>query len=79
MKLENGQKIGRVHERAEGPAKILAIGTATPFHWVDQTSYPDYYFKVTNNEHLVDLKEKFRRICKLYFPLTLHVYRCYLI
>ncbi|XP_004239898.2 chalcone synthase B [Solanum lycopersicum] len=63
MKLENGQKIGRVHERAEGPAKILAIGTATPFHWVDQTSYPDYYFKVTNNEHLVDLKEKFRRIC----------------
>ncbi|KAH0673301.1 hypothetical protein KY284_024388 [Solanum tuberosum] len=63
MKLENGQKIGRVHERAEGPAKILAIGTATPFHWVDQTSYPDYYFKVTNSEHLVDLKEKFRRIC----------------
>ncbi|TMW86447.1 hypothetical protein EJD97_021368 [Solanum chilense] len=63
MKLENGQKIGRVHERAEGPAKILAIGTATPFHWVDQTSYPDYYFKVTNNEHLVDLKQKFRRIC----------------
>ncbi|KAK6790146.1 hypothetical protein RDI58_013946 [Solanum bulbocastanum] len=63
MKLENGQKIGRVHERAEGPAKILAIGTATPFHWVDQTTYPDYYFKVTNSEHLVDLKEKFRRIC----------------
>ncbi|MCD9642477.1 hypothetical protein HAX54_029315 [Datura stramonium] len=63
MKLENGQKIGRVHERAEGPAKILAMGIATPFHWVDQTSYPDYYFKVTNNEHLVDLKEKFRRIC----------------
>ncbi|CAN4095880.1 unnamed protein product [Withania somnifera] len=63
MKLENGQKIGRVHERAEGPAKILAMGTATPFHWVDQTSYPDYYFKVTNSEHLVDLKEKFKRIC----------------
>ncbi|PHT48722.1 Chalcone synthase B [Capsicum baccatum] len=63
MKLENGQKIMRVHERAEGPAKILAIGIATPFHWVDQTAYPDYYFKVTNSEHFVDLKEKFRRIC----------------
>nr|P22924.1 RecName: Full=Chalcone synthase B; AltName: Full=Naringenin-chalcone synthase B [Petunia x hybrida]CAA32732.1 chalcone synthase [Petunia x hybrida] len=63
MKVENGQLQGWWAQRAEGPAKILAIGTATPFHWVDQNSYPDYYFRVTNSQHLVDLKEKFRRIC----------------
>ncbi|MCD9639198.1 hypothetical protein HAX54_023576 [Datura stramonium] len=50
-------------QRSEGPALVLAIGTATPSHWIDQNSYPDYYFRVTNSAHLVDLKDKFRRIC----------------
>ncbi|VFR01567.1 unnamed protein product [Cuscuta campestris] len=63
MKIEkNGGGTWRV-QRADGPANILAIGTATPSHWVDQSEYPDFYFRVTNSEHLEDLKDKFRRIC----------------
>ncbi|WP_139160690.1 hypothetical protein, partial [Acinetobacter baumannii] len=50
-------------QRADGPATILAIGTATPPNAVDQSSYPDYYFKITNSEHMTELKEKFRRMC----------------
>nr|AAB62583.1 chalcone synthase-A [Ipomoea purpurea] len=50
-------------KRLEGDAKILAIGTATPANWVDQTTYPDFYFRITNSEHLLEHKEKFRRIC----------------
>ncbi|KAJ6852173.1 putative chalcone synthase 1 [Iris pallida] len=51
-------------QRAEGPATVLAIGTATPPNVVYQADYPDYYFRVTNSEHLVDLKEKFKRMCE---------------
>ncbi|CAI9776080.1 unnamed protein product [Fraxinus pennsylvanica] len=50
-------------QRAEGPATIMAIGTATPPNCVDQSSYPDYYFRITNSEHKTDLKEKFKRMC----------------
>nr|GMD55200.1 chalcone synthase-A [Ipomoea batatas] len=50
-------------KRFEGYAKILAIGTATPANWVDQTTYPDFYFRITNSQHLLEHKEKFRRIC----------------
>nr|ABD24244.1 chalcone synthase [Abies alba] len=53
----------RKAQRADGPAAILAIGTATPPNAVDQSTYPDYYFKVTNSEHMTELKEKFRRMC----------------
>nr|BAA94594.1 pinocembrin chalcone synthase [Pinus densiflora] len=53
----------RKAQRADGPATILAIGTATPPNAVDQSSYPDYYFKITNSEHMTELKEKFRRMC----------------
>jgi len=55
----------RQAQRAEGPATILAIGTATPANCVDQSTYPDYYFRITNSEHMTDLKEKFQRMCKL--------------
>ncbi|KAI4303916.1 hypothetical protein MLD38_039495, partial [Melastoma candidum] len=51
-------------QRAQGPATIMAIGTATPPNCVDQASYPDYYFRVTNSEHKTDLKEKFKRMCE---------------
>ena len=51
-------------QRAEGPATVLAIGTATPENCVYQADYPDYYFRVTKSEHLVHLKDKFRRMCK---------------
>jgi chalcone synthase len=52
-------------QRAEGPATVLAIGTATPANCVYQAEYPDYYFRVTRSEHLPDLKKKFKKICKL--------------
>nr|AHZ12855.1 chalcone synthase [Plectranthus barbatus] len=51
-------------QRAEGPATVLAIGTATPSNCVDQSTYPDYYFRITNSEHKTDLKEKFKRMCE---------------
>ncbi|GMH08854.1 hypothetical protein Nepgr_010694 [Nepenthes gracilis] len=50
--------------RAEGPATILAIGTAVPPNCHYQDEFPDYYFRVTNCEHMTDLKEKFKRICE---------------
>ncbi|WJX54733.1 Chitin synthase, class 3 [Trifolium repens] len=53
----------RKAQRAEGPATILAIGTANPANRVDQSTYPDFYFKITNSEHKVELKEKFQRMC----------------
>nr|AFD64563.1 chalcone synthase [Polygonum cuspidatum] len=66
----------RKAQRAEGPATVLAIGTATPPNCIYQADYPDYYFRVTNSEHMTDLKEKFRRMCdksmieKRYMHLT---------
>lgn len=60
-------------QRAEGPATVLAIGTATPSNCVDQSTYPDYYFRITNSEHMTDLKEKFKRMCMIsYFLLSFH-------
>jgi len=56
-------------QRAEGPATILAIGTANPANCVEQSTYPDFYFKITNSEHKTELKEKFQRMCKYFFPL----------
>lgn len=69
----------RKAQRAEGPATVLAIGTATPPNCVDQSTYPDYYFRITNSEHKTELKEKFKRMCKLslstffFFPLRLYM------
>ncbi|RWR74428.1 chalcone synthase [Cinnamomum micranthum f. kanehirae] len=63
-------------QRAQGPATVLAIGTATPSNVVYQADYPDYYFRVTKSEHMTELKEKFKRICnksmirKRYMQLT---------
>lgn len=51
-------------QRAQGPATVLAIGTATPSNCVNQADYPDYYFRITNSEHMTDLKEKFKRMCE---------------
>ncbi|XP_076960712.1 chalcone synthase-like [Bidens hawaiensis] len=66
----------RETQRAQGLATILAIGTATPPNSYNQADYPDYYFHVTNSEHMIDLKNKFKRICdktmikKRYMVLT---------
>ncbi|KAL8048370.1 hypothetical protein ABFX02_07G059700 [Erythranthe guttata] len=51
-------------QRAEGPATILAIGTATPVNCVKQSEYPDFYFRITDSEHMTELKEKFKRMCE---------------
>ncbi|KAJ0973524.1 hypothetical protein J5N97_021483 [Dioscorea zingiberensis] len=51
-------------QRADGPATVLGIGTATPANCIYQADYPDYYFRITNSEHLSDLKEKFKRMCE---------------
>nr|AAY52458.1 chalcone synthase [Ginkgo biloba] len=53
----------RKAQRSDGPATILAIGTATPPNAVKQSNYPDYYFRITNSEHKTELKEKFKRMC----------------
>ncbi|KAM0840023.1 hypothetical protein ACQ4PT_059939 [Festuca glaucescens] len=53
----------RQAQRADGPASVLAIGTANPANCVRQDEYADYYFRVTNAEHLTKLKSKLNRIC----------------
>ncbi|CAI0411606.1 unnamed protein product [Linum tenue] len=58
--------VAEVHkaQRAEGPATVLAIGTANPANCVDQSTYPDFYFRITNSEHMTELKRKFQRMCQ---------------
>ncbi|XP_047093540.1 bisdemethoxycurcumin synthase-like [Lolium rigidum] len=51
-------------QRADGPAAVLAIGTANPPNCVLQEDYPDYYFRVTKSEHLTDLKHKLTTMCQ---------------
>ncbi|CAM0913683.1 unnamed protein product [Alopecurus aequalis] len=54
----------RRSQRADGPAAVLAIGTANPANCVSQEDFPDYYFRVTKSENLTDLKHKFRTMCE---------------
>jgi chalcone synthase len=61
----------RQAQRAQGPAAILAIGTATPTNCINQADYPDYYFRITKSEHMTELKEKFKRMCK-YTLITIY-------
>ena len=49
---------------ARGQATILAIGTALPDNCLPQAEFPDFFFRVTKSEHLTQLKEKFKLICK---------------
>ncbi|XP_008812745.1 chalcone synthase-like [Phoenix dactylifera] len=64
----------RKAQRASGTAAILAIGTATPPNAVDQGTYPDYYFRITNCEHMRELKEKFKRMCDKSMIKKRHMY-----
>ncbi|RLN36028.1 bisdemethoxycurcumin synthase-like [Panicum miliaceum] len=52
-------------QRADGPAAMLGIGTANPTNYVLQEDFPDYYFRVTNKEHLTDLKDTFKKLCRI--------------
>lgn len=49
--------------KSQGPATILAIGTATPPNVYEQSTFPDYLFRVTKSEHMTQLKSKFKRMC----------------
>nr|BAD89856.1 mutant protein of chalcone synthase [Arabidopsis thaliana] len=40
----------RQAQRADGPAGILAIGTANPENHVLQAEYPDYYFRIKTHD-----------------------------
>nr|AKL72202.1 chalcone synthase [Dryopteris fragrans] len=51
-------------ERADGPATVLAIGTATPPNVFPQRDYAEFYFNITNSNHMTELKEKFHRMCQ---------------
>jgi hypothetical protein len=66
-----------MQQRAEGPAAMLAIGTANPSGAaVPQDEFADNFFRATKSEHLPELKEKLKRICKRIlppFPTTLIV------
>ncbi|XP_028803996.1 chalcone synthase-like [Neltuma alba] len=53
----------REAQRGRGTATILAIGTANPSTCIHQDD-PDYYFRLTNTQHLTHLKPKFQRICE---------------
>nr|ANT47189.1 DCS [Curcuma amada] len=66
--------VSRTTQSADGPATILAIGTSNPANVVDQSAYPDFYFRVTDCEHLHDLKAKFRRICERAAIRKRHLY-----
>ncbi|EAZ12599.1 hypothetical protein OsJ_02506 [Oryza sativa Japonica Group] len=55
MAAENGH-------RGSGIAAIMGIGKAVPAHVFPQKSFPDYYFDISNSNHMVDLKAKFTKI-----------------
>ena len=48
----------RKAQRAQGPATII----------------PDFYFRVTKIEHVVEVKEKFKRICMYLVVITILPY-----
>ncbi|XP_014518343.2 chalcone synthase [Vigna radiata var. radiata] len=54
----------REKERAGGTAAILAIATATPPNCIHQDHFPDFYFRITDSDHMTQLKAKLKRICE---------------
>ncbi|KAJ1256893.1 hypothetical protein BS78_K276100 [Paspalum vaginatum] len=62
----NAAEIRRRLPRADGPAAVLAIGTANPEICISQDAYPDYYFRLTKSDdqhHSDELKDKLKRLC----------------
>lgn len=53
----------RIQAAADGPAMVLAVATAVPPFVHPTSTYPDYYFDMTNCNHMTALKDKFQRIC----------------
>ncbi|KAL6649482.1 hypothetical protein ACP70R_013706 [Stipagrostis hirtigluma subsp. patula] len=60
--------------RRRTTASILAIGTANPSNVVEQSTFPDFYFRVTGSDHKQALKDKFRRICEKSAIKKRHLY-----
>ncbi|KAM0932941.1 putative chalcone synthase [Dioscorea sansibarensis] len=63
--INNGAEVDH-HNRenkAGGLASVLALGTANPPNVVYQDTFADYFFRVTNSEDKVELKEKLKRVC----------------
>ncbi|CAK8560260.1 unnamed protein product [Lathyrus sativus] len=54
----------REAQRGRGTATILAIGTANPSNCIYQSDFTDYYFRVTNSDHMPQLKNKLKRLCE---------------
>ncbi|TKW01020.1 hypothetical protein SEVIR_8G149800v4 [Setaria viridis] len=50
-------------QRADGPAAVLAIGTAVPANCVRQDEFTDWYFRITKSDHLAKLKAKMKKMC----------------
>lgn len=75
-------QVAKVHgqKKAMGTASIffflsiLAIGTGNPSNVVEQSTFPDFYFRVTNSDHKQHLKDKFRRICEKSTIKKRHLY-----
>ena len=44
------------HQRAEGPATVLAIGKAVPPTAYPQSEYSDFFFDITNTNEKTALK-----------------------
>lgn len=55
-------------DRSFGRVAVLALGTANPPYYMEQSQLRDEYFKRTNNEQMTDVKRKFTRICKYINP-----------
>ncbi|KAI4305969.1 hypothetical protein L6164_029291 [Bauhinia variegata] len=64
----------REAQRARGPATVLAIGTANPSNCIYQSDFTDYYFRVTNSDHLTHLKAKLKRICEKSMIRKRHIF-----
>ncbi|XP_065874557.1 chalcone synthase-like [Euphorbia lathyris] len=61
--MEMEGKVG-VPKAAKGVATILAVGTANPPNCILQADYPDFYFRITQTQHMTQLKDKFTRMCE---------------
>jgi hypothetical protein len=54
----------RREQRADGPACVLAAGTANPANCIPQDEFADWYFRVTKSDHLTHLKDAMKKACK---------------
>lgn len=63
----------RIQAAADGPAMVLAVATAVPPFVHPTSTYPDYYFDMTNCNHMTALKDKFQRICNSHIHTLLRM------